>query len=436
LDKVKALYSLEIEKQGFRVEDIVRPAVERKFWQWPFRMLLDLVAWISVRHAGPDYRFRKRVQEFFGAHAVAWWLLLASAAIGWTMVDGGSAGDLVVHAGFLPFIPWRRLISPQYRQQWQEMQEARRQHVVSQLAYVVYPVERDPGDDAREETFALKAKFGFKVIAEVFYVLKPGASGELTSISVRDRAYRRGYGIGRRLVAESVRLSLARGFDGSMDVVATTHARKFYEKLGFEAVSAEHQVHMMRLVSMHLSPEKAWALLERADRRIDPGADQHTQPSWLVCKFERAGKRPVLRGILAPWTLIHELGNLAQAALTGRWNDIDWDRTSLLAGIVYKNLAPPAGFDRNPALRRDLAPLVDIAPPCWGGILANLAIATVCVFLPSTAFVVFGLLHLFFAGYEIIQNLIHLMDGLTIEIEAAAVVRDPVRDQALTDFCA
>ncbi|MFC1480378.1 hypothetical protein ACFL5Y_02895, partial [Candidatus Omnitrophota bacterium] len=105
------------------------------------------------------------------------------------------------------------------------------------------------------------------------------------------------------------------------------------------------------------------------------------QPSYLVQHLEQGNPNWLLRVLLSPIVFPHELGNLLQAAVSGRWRDLEFSLRDLFSGLRYK----------------------DRAPPCIGGTLANLIIGVISFFSANPVLYIFGTAHLVHAGIEFLS---------------------------------
>jgi len=195
---------------------------------------------------------------------------------------------------------------------------------------------------------------------------------------------------------------------GLKDVALRLHiSRNVYA--AFEARGGQYRrgvIDLERLADIFAVPDKDRALFMNI-------YGDHVQPAYIIEHIERNGRKNWFARIaLAPLTIIHELGNAAQALLTHRWRDIK--KIDLLAGIVYK----------------------EQAPPCVGGIVANILVGAACLFLPSIFFMIFGVTHFIFAVHEIVANLYHFTMSwdLFTELEPLEDEDVPVRARALEDF--
>ncbi|MBD3264086.1 MAG: NTP transferase domain-containing protein, partial [Candidatus Omnitrophica bacterium] len=137
-------------------------------------------------------------------------------------------------------------------------------------------------------------------------------------------------------------------------------------------------------------PEDVQTVIEYRRQMDSEDNFSSCQPSYLIKAiedyFNRGQPIRLLRSIISPFVVPHELGNLIQAKFTGRWQDIDWNESSVFSGITYRNRAPP----------------------CHGGITANVFIFFFSTFILPVIFPSLSPLFIILG----VGNLIHaIVDG-------------------------
>ncbi|MGD2278600.1 MAG: EAL domain-containing protein, partial [Candidatus Omnitrophota bacterium] len=126
--------------------------------------------------------------------------------------------------------------------------------------------------------------------------------------------------------------------------------------------------------------EEALRKQKEADSSEGGGQESASQPSYLVQTLEGGKPDWLLRILLSPIVIPHEIGNLIQAAVTGRWDDLRFKFLDLFSGLKYEGRAPP----------------------CVGGTLSNIAIGAITLNYPSNPFLlILGIAHLIHAAIEI-----------------------------------
>ena len=113
------------------------------------------------------------------------------------------------------------------------------------------------------------------------------------------------------------------------------------------------------------------------------GVSEHKQPSYIIHYLEKSSLPEWLKigikTVASPWVVPHELGNLMQAVLTHREDELEFEYKDLFSGLYYAGRAPP----------------------CIGGIWANLLMALASFAIPYDPFYIFGLTQLVFVIIEI-----------------------------------
>ena len=144
-----------------------------------------------------------------------------------------------------------------------------------------------------------------------------------------------------------------------------------------EMIQAEEGKKPRRIVIRRL---RRLATLKELAEGPQQKSEKQKQPSYLIQYLEREGKpRWSWRAALCFWVVPHELANLLQAAITGRWRDLIFSPWDIFAGLNYENKAPPCVF----------------------GTAANIILGIFCLSSPHTLLLAYGIFSLIFVGIEI-----------------------------------